>query len=172
MVSCGLIEADYGGSLKHSLGPFLIHEGDQNQTAHAQYRYTRNDIIVHTLHTYRLCKGGQLFCLHPAEDVESIDEGRDEEDVGDDECCEDMALTFHIVVDFISPVSPVSPVSHVGHTYMTVVNLGRRGGERRGGEGREERGGRVRRGEKREEERGRGEGRGGERRGERREGEG
>ena len=51
VVSCGLIEADYGGSLKHSLGPFLIHEGDQNQTAHAQYRYTRNDIIVHTLHT-------------------------------------------------------------------------------------------------------------------------
>ena len=39
VVSCGLIEADYGGSLKHSLGPFLIHEGDQNQTAHAQYRY-------------------------------------------------------------------------------------------------------------------------------------
>ena len=39
VVSCGLIEADYSGSLKHSLGPFLIHEGDQNQTAHAQYRY-------------------------------------------------------------------------------------------------------------------------------------
>ena len=31
VVSCGLIEADYGGSLKHSLGPFLIHEGDQNR---------------------------------------------------------------------------------------------------------------------------------------------
>ena len=46
MVSCGLIEADYGGSLKHSLGPFLIHEGDQNQTAHAQYRYKSNDIIM------------------------------------------------------------------------------------------------------------------------------
>ena len=46
VVSCGLIEADYGGSLKHSLGPFLIHEGDQNQTAHAQYRYKSNDIIM------------------------------------------------------------------------------------------------------------------------------
>ena len=101
-----------------------------------------------------------MFCLHPAEDVESIDEGRDEEDVGDDECCEDMALTFHIVVDFVSPVSPVSPVSHVGHTYTTVVNLGRRGGERRGEErregregekgeeGREERGGERERGER------------------------
>ena len=46
VVSCGLIETDYGGSLKHSLGPFLIHEGDQNQTAHAQYRYKSNDIIM------------------------------------------------------------------------------------------------------------------------------
>ena len=46
VVSCGLIETDYGGSLKHSLGPFLIHEGDQNQTAHAQYRYKSNDVIM------------------------------------------------------------------------------------------------------------------------------
>ena len=47
VVSCGLIEADYGGSQKHySLGPFLIHKGDPNQTAHAQYRYKSNDIIM------------------------------------------------------------------------------------------------------------------------------
>ena len=28
------------------MGPFLIHEGEQNQTAHAQYRYKSNDIIM------------------------------------------------------------------------------------------------------------------------------
>ena len=73
-----------------------------------------------------------MFRLHPAEDVESVDKGRDEEDVGDDECREDVALTLHIVIDFVSPVSAISPVSHVGHTYMTVANLRRRGGEKRG----------------------------------------
>ena len=46
VVSCGLIEADYGRSQKHSLGPFLTHEEDQDQTAHVQYRYKSNDIIM------------------------------------------------------------------------------------------------------------------------------
>ena len=65
MVSCGLIEADYGGSLKHSVGPFLIHEGDQNQTAHAQYRYKSNDIIM----TY--------LCIHYSDKFGIINEGGD-----------------------------------------------------------------------------------------------
>ena len=38
----GLKEVDYARIAEHSLGPFLVHEGDQNRTAHVQYN---TDII-------------------------------------------------------------------------------------------------------------------------------
>ena len=66
--------------------------------------------------------------MYPAEDVESVDEGRDEEDVRDDECCEDVSLTLHIIVRFIGSIGSI------GHTLLTFMNL-----ERRGRRGRRER---------------------------------
>ena len=77
--------------------------------------------------------------MYPAEDVESVDEGRDEEDVRDDECCEDVSLTLHIIVRFIGSI---------GHTLLTFMNL-----ERRGRRGRRERR-RGRRGKRESEGRG------------------
>ena len=46
VVSCGLIEADYGGSLKTLSGTISHTRGRPEQTAHAQYRYKSNDIIM------------------------------------------------------------------------------------------------------------------------------
>ena len=75
--------------------------------------------------------------MYPAEDVESVDEGRDEEDVRDDECCEDVSLTLHIIVRFIGSIGSI------GHTLLTFMNLERRGRRgrrerRRGGRGKRE----------------------------------
>ena len=50
-------------------------------------------ILLHTC-TYCLSEGGQLLCLHPAEDVESVGKGRDEENVGNDEGGEDVLITL------------------------------------------------------------------------------
>lgn len=44
----GLKEVDYVWIAEHSLGLFLVHEGDQTRTAHVQYN---TDIIWHTLHS-------------------------------------------------------------------------------------------------------------------------
>lgn len=50
---------------------------------------------------YSFSESGQLLRLNPAEDVESIGKGGDEEDVRDDEGGHDVLVTFYLVAGLV-----------------------------------------------------------------------
>ena len=47
--------------------------------------------------THSFSEGGQLLSLCPAEDVETVDEGREEKEIWDEEGGENVPLTAHAV---------------------------------------------------------------------------
>ena len=65
---------------------------------------TNLNISVRRERTHSFRETVQVFCLQPAEDVEGVDEGCDQHQVGNNEGGQDMALTRDGVVAAIVTV--------------------------------------------------------------------
>ena len=74
--------------------------------------------------THSFSQSGKLFSLCPAEDIEAVDEGREEENVRDDKRGKDVALTAHMIEHLA--------IGTVGGSNMNLKE--REGGKKREGE--------------------------------------